>query len=123
MLTSLRCVTVYREMRGGVAVHARGSLSTAPLSASPRSPQLSKYFLIFCGRAATYTTGLVVMFDLDRQILRQVRGSSLEESFEKSQTILLLDHIKLIFTAIILQITCLLCLIMGRPHPVIFCLD
>ena len=40
---------------GGVAVHARGSVSTAPPSAGLRSPLLSKCFLVFCGHDATYT--------------------------------------------------------------------
>ena len=48
------CYHVQRD-EGGVAVHAGGSVSTAPSSAGLRSPQLSKYFLVFCGRAATYT--------------------------------------------------------------------
>ena len=31
-------------------------------------------------------TGLVIVFDFDHQIPRQVQGSSLEEFFEKSRT-------------------------------------
>ena len=44
-----------QQYEGGVAVHVAGNVSTASPSAGLRSPQLSNCFLVFCGRAATYT--------------------------------------------------------------------